>query len=269
MLNKETIIIKIGGSIQNDENALQHLYHDIQVLYQKGYPILLVPGGGVEIDAYCERLKIPQQKINGLRVTDQETLLITQMTLIGKTNVLNVSGLIKHKIKAIGLSGIDGGLVVAQKYTDESNTDYGYVGFVKAVNPEIIETLFHNQYVIVLSPIAQDESGQIYNINGDIMAAAIAKALPNSRLIYLSDTKGIYENVKDESTRIPHLNLEMAKNLLQSNKISNGMIPKLSSCIHALENGIKDIYILDGRQGGHLIDCVLNKTCPLGTVCRL
>lgn len=258
-MNK-TLIIKIGGSVQKSPEILLRILKDVKSIKESGsYNIVLVHGGGADIDLLCEKLHIPQEKQNGLRVTNAATLEIVQMVLMGKINPQITAILNAMSVHAVGLSGTDSAFLDVEKYMDKSGVDYGYVGSVKSINTHLLTILFKENIVPVICPLACDKNGQAYNINGDIMAGSIAGAIPNSSLIILSDTNGIYREIGNINSKINNLSLTEARILLESDTISHGMIPKLSACISALNHGVPDVYLINGKNEGSLVKLIKNK----------
>ena len=214
-----------------------------------------VHGGGPEITSLLKQLGKKSEFINGLRVTDEETMAIAEMVLVGKINTELVAMLNKQGSKAIGLSGKDGNLIVARKYLsdiyengDIKSVDIGFVGDVEQVNIELIETLLTAGYIPIIAPIGVGINGESYNINADSVAGEIAGALKAEKLLLLTDTKGIYSDFGDEDSFITTLSFESAQELMNEGKIDGGMIPKVKACVTALAAGAKKTHIVDGRQ---------------------
>ncbi|MBQ6920232.1 MAG: acetylglutamate kinase [Synergistaceae bacterium] len=237
------VVIKYGGNAMTSESLKQQVMEDIVLLRLVGVNVVLVHGGGPEINSLMDRLGKKPEFVNGLRVTDQETIDIVQMVLAGKVNK-SLVGLLETKGgRAVGLSGIDDRLIQA-KFKDEK---LGLVGEITNINPECIYDLLAKNYIPVVSTIACGENGEIFNINGDTAAAYIAGALHAERLIMMTDIAGILRNPKDPSTLIPEITVSEAEELKRSGVISGGMIPKADCCIKAITEGVKKVIIMDGR----------------------
>ena len=237
------VVIKYGGNAMINEELKQQVMEDIVLLRCIGVNVVLVHGGGPEITETMKRMGKESRFENGLRVTDRETVDIVQMVLAGKVNKTLVSLLESKGGNAIGLSGMDGGMIrAAQK--DER---LGYVGEVCEVNVRPVTDLLEKGYIPVVSTLGCDRQGNIYNINGDTAAAALAGALGARRLILMTDIDGILRNREDPGSLIPEMTVAQARELQDSGVISGGMIPKVACCIEAIEQGVKKVIILDGR----------------------
>ena len=237
------VVIKYGGNAMINEELKQQVMEDIALLWLIGVKVVLVHGGGPEISQTMKRLGKEAVFIDGLRVTDKETVDIVQMVLAGKINK-NLVNLIQMKGgHAVGLSGIDGGILEA-KVKDER---LGYVGEVTKVRPQPIMDLLEKNYIPVVSTVASDRMGNTYNINGDTAAAYLAGALGAERLIMMTDIAGILMDKDDPATLIPQITVSEAKKLYDEGIISGGMIPKVDCCIEALEHGVNNVVIMDGR----------------------
>ena len=239
----KVVVIKYGGNAMINEQLKQQVMEDIVLLWLIGVKVVLVHGGGPEINETMQKLGKEAQFVNGLRVTDRETVDIVQMVLAGKINKTLVNLIQMKGGHAVGLSGIDGGILEA-KMKDEA---LGYVGTVTKVRPQPINDLLEKGYIPVVSTVASDRMGNAYNINGDTAAARIAGALNAERLIMMTDIAGILKDKDDPSTLIPHITVSEAKELYDSGVISGGMIPKVDCCIDALEHGVDNVVIMDGR----------------------
>ena len=239
----KTVVVKYGGNAMINEELKQQVMEDIALLWLIGVKVVLVHGGGPEISQTMKRLGKEAVFIDGLRVTDKETVDIVQMVLAGKINK-NLVNLIQMKGgHAVGLSGIDGGILEA-KVKDER---LGYVGEVTKVRPQPIMDLLEKNYIPVVSTVASDRMGNTYNINGDTAAAYLAGALGAERLIMMTDIAGILMDKDDPATLIPQITVSEAKKLYDEGIISGGMIPKVDCCIEALEHGVNNVVIMDGR----------------------
>ena len=237
------VVIKYGGNAMVNEQLKQQVMEDIALLWLIGVKVVLVHGGGPEISETMKRLGKQAQFVNGLRVTDKETVDIVQMVLAGKVNKSLVNLLQMKGGHAVGLSGIDGGIIEATM-KDET---LGYVGKITRIRTQPITDLLEKNYVPVISTIASDRLGNTYNINGDTAAAYIAGALNAERLIMMTDIAGILRDKDDPSTLIPALTVKEAKKLFDEGVISGGMIPKVDCCIEANGKGVKHVVIMDGR----------------------
>ena len=239
----KTVVIKYGGNAMINEELKQQVMEDIVLLWLIGVKVVLVHGGGPEISDTMKRLGKEAKFVDGLRVTDKETVDIVQMVLAGKVNKTLVNLLQMKGGHAVGLSGIDGGIIEATM----KNEALGYVGEITKIRPQPIEALLEKNYIPVISTVASDRQGNTYNINGDTAAARIAGALGAERLIMMTDIAGILKDKDAPSTLIPHITVSEAKELYASGVISGGMIPKVDCCIDALEHGVEHVVIMDGR----------------------
>ena len=239
----KTIVVKYGGNAMINEELKQQVMEDITLLWLIGVKVVLVHGGGPEINDLMGRLGKKPEFVDGLRVTDKETVDIVQMVLAGKVNKSLVTLVQSKGGHAIGLSGIDGGLIEA-KIKDER---LGFVGKITKVRPQPITDLLEKNYIPVVSTVASDREGNVYNINGDTAAAYIAGALGAERLIMMTDIAGILRDKDDPSTLIPEITVQQAAKLYDEGVISGGMIPKVDCCIEAIKHGVKNVIIMDGR----------------------
>ena len=237
------VVIKYGGNAMINEQLKQQVMEDIALLWLIGVKVVLVHGGGPEISETMKRLGKQAQFVNGLRVTDKETVDIVQMVLAGKVNKTLVNLLQMKGGHAVGLSGIDGGIIEATM-KDEA---LGYVGKITRIRTQPITDLLEKNYIPVISTVASDRQGNTYNINGDTAAAYIAGALNAERLIMMTDIAGILRDKDDPDTLIPALTVTEAKKLFDEGVISGGMIPKVDCCIEAIGKGVKHVVIMDGR----------------------
>ena len=239
----KTVVIKYGGNAMINETLKQQVMEDIALLWLIGVKVVLVHGGGPEISQTMQKFGKEAKFVNGLRVTDKETVDIVQMVLAGKINKTLVNLIQMKGGHAMGLSGIDGGIIEATM-KDEA---LGYVGEITKIRPQPIEALLEKNYIPVISTVASDHQGNTYNINGDTAAARIAGALNAERLIMMTDIAGILMDKDDPSTLIPHITVAEARKLYDSGVISGGMIPKVDCCIDAIEHGVENVVIMDGR----------------------
>ena len=239
----KTVVVKYGGNAMINDQLKQQVMEDITLLWLIGVKVVLVHGGGPEISDMMSKLGKKPEFVNGLRVTDKETVDIVQMVLAGKVNKSLVTLLQMKGGHAVGLSGMDGGIIEA-KIKDER---LGYVGEITKIRPQPITDLLEKNYIPVISTVASDHQGNVYNINGDTAAAFIAGALGATRLIMMTDVAGILRDKDDPSSLIPHLTVSEARDLYKEGVISGGMIPKVDCCIEAIRAGVKDVTIMDGR----------------------
>ena len=241
--NGEIVVIKYGGNAMINEELKQQVMEDICLLWLIGVKVVLIHGGGPEISQTMKRLGKEAVFLNGLRVTDKETVDIVQMVLAGKINKTLVNLLQIKGGHAVGLSGIDGGIIEA-KMKDER---LGFVGEITKIRTQPITDLLEKNYIPVISTVASDRQGNTYNINGDTAAAYIAGALNAKRLIMMTDIDGILRDKDDPSTLIHKLTVSEAKGLYEEGIISGGMIPKVDCCIEAISKGVQTVVINDGR----------------------
>ena len=241
--NGKIVVVKYGGNAMVNEELKQQVMEDIALLWLIGVKVVLVHGGGPEISEVMQKFGKQAVFVDGLRVTDKETVDIVQMVLAGKVNKSLVTLLQMKGGHAVGLSGMDGGLIEA-KIKDER---LGYVGEITKIRTQPITDLLEKNYIPVISTVASDRQGHSYNINGDTAAAYIAGALGAERLIMMTDIAGILRDKDDPTTLIPELTISQAKDLYEEGVISGGMIPKVDCCIEAIHKGVKNVIIMDGR----------------------
>ena len=237
------VVIKYGGNAMINEELKQQVMEDIALLWLIGVKVVLIHGGGPEISETMKKFGKKSEFVNGLRVTDKETVDIVQMVLAGKVNKTLVNLLQMKGGHAVGLSGIDGGILEATMKDER----LGYVGEVTKIRTRPILDLLEKNYIPVVSTIASDRQGNTFNINGDTAAASVAGALGAERLIMMTDIAGILRDKDDPSTLIPAVTVSEAKQLFEEGVISGGMIPKVDCCIEAIEKGVKHVVIMDGR----------------------
>ncbi len=239
----QIVVVKYGGNAMINESLKQQVMEDIVLLHLVGVKVVLVHGGGPEISELMSRLGKKAEFVDGLRVTDKETIDIVQMVLAGKVNKTLVNLIEMKGGKAIGISGMDGHLIQAKV----KDSRLGYVGDITKVNINPITDLLEKGYIPVVSTLGCDKEGNAYNINGDTAAARIAGALGAKRLIMMTDIAGLLRDKDDVSTLIPHVTISQAKKLFEEGVISGGMIPKVDCCIDAINHGVKKVIIMDGR----------------------
>lgn len=239
----KTVVVKYGGNAMVNPRFKEQVMEDIALLWLIGVQVVLVHGGGSEISETMQKLGKKAVFVDGLRVTDQETVDIVQMVLAGKVNKTLVNLIQMKGGHAVGVSGIDGGIIEAKM----KNEALGFVGEITKIRTKPITDLLEKHYIPVISTVAGDRQGNVYNINGDTAAAHLAGALGAERLIMMTDIAGILRDKDDPSTLIPALNVSEAKKLYEQGVICGGMIPKVDCCIDALEHGVKHVVIMDGR----------------------
>ena len=243
--NRKVIVVKYGGSAMVDENLKKRVIEDVTLLKLVGFKPIIVHGGGKEISRWVSKVGMEPKFINGLRVTDEPTMELAEMVL-GKVNKELVQMVESLGVRAIGLSGKDGGLLnVTKKYSN--GEDIGYVGEIQKVNADILWDLLDKDFLPIVCPIGLDDSFHTYNINADDAACAIARAMNAEKLAFLTDIEGVYKDPKDPSTLISELNVSDGKKLMEEGYIGGGMLPKIQNCIDAIENGVSRVHILDGR----------------------
>lgn len=243
--NRKVIVVKYGGSAMVDENLKKRVIEDVTLLKLVGFKPIIVHGGGKEISRWVSKVGMEPKFINGLRVTDEPTMELAEMVL-GKVNKELVQMVESLGVRAIGLSGKDGGLLnVTKKYSN--GEDIGYVGEIQKVNADILWDLLDKDFLPIVCPIGLDDSFHTYNINADDAACAIARAMNAEKLAFLTDIEGVYKDPNDPSTLISELQISEAKEFIKKGYIGGGMLPKLNNCIDAIENGVSRVHILDGR----------------------
>ena len=249
--NRKVIVVKYGGSAMVDEELQRNVIKDVTLLKLVGFKPIIVHGGGKEISKWINKVGMEPKFVNGLRVTDEDTMEIAEMVLgrIGKKLVSMVEEL---GVKAISISGKDGGFLECEKKYSNGE-DIGYVGEITKVNEKILYDLMENDYLPIVSPIGMDDKFKTYNINADDAACAIARAVNAEKLAFLTDIEGVYRDPADKSSLISELRISEAKKLLNTGNIGGGMLPKINNCIDAIENGVSRVHILDGR----ILHCLL------------
>lgn len=243
--NRKVIVVKYGGSAMVDEKLKKRVIQDVTLLKLVGFKPIIVHGGGKDISRMVERVGKVPEFVNGLRVTDEETMELAEMVL-GKVNKGLVQLVESLGVRAIGLSGKDGALLrVNKRYLD--GKDIGFVGEIKEVNTQILWDLLEKDFLPIICPIGLDDDYQTYNINADDAACAIAQAMEAEKLAFLTDIEGVYKDPKDPETLISRLTVSEALSLMGDGYIGGGMLPKLQNCIDAIEGGVSKVHILDGR----------------------
>lgn len=244
----KTVVVKYGGNAMLNENLKQAVMKDIVLLNTIGVKVVLVHGGGPEINKMLERVGKESKFINGLRYTDKETMEIVQMVLTGKLNKAIVGILLQEGGRAVGISGVDSGLLRAKKI-DRDGKDLGFVGEVTKVHPEIINDLLEKDFIPVISTVAIGETGDqsLYNINADTAAAKIAVALKAEKFVQLTNVAGVLKDVNDPKSLITRIPMPTVPQLIENGTIAGGMIPKVECCMIALKGGVPRTHIIDGR----------------------
>ena len=243
--NRKIIVVKYGGSAMVDEQLKRTVIQDVVLLKLVGFKPIIVNGGGKEISRWVSKVGKEPQFINGLRVTDEETMELAEMVL-NKVNKELVALVESLGVKAVGVSGKDGNLLkVEKKYSN--GQDIGFVGNITEVNPKILSDLLEKYFLPIVCPVGMDENYQTYNINADDAACAIAKQMHAEKLAFLTDIEGVYRDPQDPSTLISKLFVKEARDLIDSGNVGGGMIPKLQNCVDAIEGGVSRVHILDGR----------------------
>lgn len=243
--NRKIIVVKYGGSAMSNEELQKNVIKDVTLLKLVGFKPIIVHGGGKEISRWVGKVGKEAQFVNGLRVTDDETMEIAEMVL-GRVNKRLVTMVEELGVKAVGLSGKDGQMLqVEKKYSD--GQDIGYVGNITSVNPKILFDLLEKGYLPIVSPIGLGEDFATYNINADDAACAIAKAVGADKLVFLTDIEGLYKDINDKSSFISRITASEADSLIEEGFIGGGMLPKLNNCTSAVKDGVNRVHILDGR----------------------
>jgi acetylglutamate kinase len=241
----KTVVVKYGGSAMVDEVLKDAVMCDIVLMQLVGIRVVLVHGGGKEIDAMLKKVGKQSRFVDGMRCTDRETIDIVQMVLAGKVNKDLVQLLERHSGRAVGLCGLDDGMLRAEKMA--APEDLGYVGEITEVNPAPLNNATQNGYVPIVAPLAGGEHGEVYNINADVAAARIAAELKAEKLILMTDVRGLLRDKDDENTLIPVVNASEVPKLQKQGIITGGMIPKVDCCVDAVRRGVGRAHIIDGR----------------------
>ncbi len=247
----KTVVIKYGGNAMINEELKEAVLKDIVLMQLVGMRPVVVHGGGPDINDMLDKLAIKSQFVSGQRVTDAETMRVVEMVLSGKVNSSIVKYLNQNGGAAVGLSGADANLLVAHKKQGEA--DLGLVGEVESVNVDLLNSLLDQEYIPVISPVAIGRRGESYNVNADLAAGAVAAALKAEKLVLLTDVEGLYRDYKDKSSLISVLPVRLVEGLKRDGVIAGGMLPKIDCCVHAVQNGVNTVHILDGR----VLHCIL------------
>lgn len=248
----KTVVVKYGGAAMTDESLKHQVMQDIVLMHYVGINPIVVHGGGPEVSEAMKKVGKQPVFVRGLRVTDAETMEIVEMVLAGKTNKGIVSLLQQHGTRAVGLSGKDGNLFVARKM-EADGADLGFVGEVVQVNPGVLDTLVAGGYIPVICSVATGEHGETYNINADHIAGRLAGDLKAEKLVLLTDVRGILDDVSNPDSLLSQITADQARELIASGKVDKGMIPKVESCLMALDGGVPRAHILDGRASHSLL----------------
>ncbi len=249
--NRKIIVVKYGGSAMVDPELQKNVIKDVTLLKLVGFKPIIVHGGGKEISRWVSKVGKEAQFVNGLRVTDEETMEIAEMVL-GRVNKSLVTMVQELGVKAVGISGKDGGLLKVNKKLSNGQ-DIGFVGDIKEVDTKVLYDLLDRDFLPVVAPIGLDDEYQTYNINADDAACAIAKAIGADKLVFLTDIEGLYRDINDKSTFISRLTASEADELINGGVIGGGMLPKLGNCTSAIRGGVNRVHILDGR----VLHCLL------------
>ncbi len=243
--NRKIVVVKYGGSAMVDHELKKNVIEDVVLLKLVGFKPIIVHGGGKEISRWVGKVGMEPHFVNGLRVTDAETMEVAEMVL-GKVNKELVSLVQSLGVKAVGISGKDGGLLQVSKKSSDGE-DIGFVGEIRQVTPKILEDLLEKDFLPIVCPIGMDADFQTYNINADDAACAIASAMNAEKLAFLTDIEGVYKDPKDPASLISELHVHEAQKLITQGNVGGGMIPKLNNCINAIQEGVNRVHILDGR----------------------
>ena len=243
--NRKIIVVKYGGSAMSDEELQRHVIQDVTLLKLVGFKAIIVHGGGKAISSWVRKTGKEAQFINGLRVTDKETMEIAEMVL-GRVSKNLVTMVEELGVKAVGISGKDSAMLKVKKRLS-GGQDIGYVGEITKVDPKILFDMMDHDYLPIVAPIGLDDQFETYNINADEAACAIAKAVGADKLVYLTDVEGLYRDFEDKSSFISRISVTEAEELIADGMIGGGMLPKLSNCTDAVRGGVKRVHILDGR----------------------
>lgn len=241
----KTIVVKYGGNAMIDESLKAAVMQDVVLMRYVGINPILVHGGGPEISDAMQKMGKEPHFVGGLRVTDAETMEIVEMVLAGKTNKNIVAHLNQQGGNAVGLSGKDGNLIIAEKETTKG--DIGFVGRVVQINPALIHTLADAGYIPVISSVALGRSGESYNVNADTVAGELAASLKASKLIMMTDVDGIYQDFNDRDSLVSQMTAKDARQMIVDGHVDKGMIPKVEACVTALAGGVEKAHIIDGR----------------------
>ena len=262
--HNKIVVVKYGGSAMTNEQIKESTISDIAFMKMVGIKPVIVHGGGPEINAQLKLSNIEPNFVNGIRVTDEKTMKTVEMVLSGQINKSIVSEFQKNNTKAVGISGKDGLLIEAVKKTQD-NIDFGFVGDIKDINPEIINSLIENDFIPVISPVGGDKAGNTYNINADIAAVEIAIKLNAAKLVFLTDIEGIRMDENNPESLISKIKPQSALELIEKGNIKGGMIPKTECCVKAVQNGVDSVHIINGKISHSILLEIYTKD-GIGTV---
>ncbi len=249
--NRRIIVVKYGGSAMADPEIQRNVIKDVTLLKLVGFKPIIVHGGGKEISEWLKKTGKESRFVNGLRVTDADTMEVAEMVL-NKVNKRLVTMVEELGVRAVGISGKDGGLLKVEKKLSDGQ-DIGYVGQITNVDPKILFDMLEKDFLPIVCPIGMDDNFETYNINADDAACAVAKAVGAEKLAFLTDIEGLYRDINDKSSFISRIKVSQAMELINNGIIGGGMLPKLGNCVDAVENGVQRVHILDGR----LAHCLL------------
>ena len=249
--NRRIIVVKYGGSAMADPEIQRNVIKDVTLLKLVGFKPIIVHGGGKEISAWLKKTGKESRFVNGLRVTDADTMEVAEMVL-NKVNKRLVTMVEELGVRAVGISGKDGGLLKVEKKLSDGQ-DIGYVGQITNVDPKILFDMLEKDFLPIVCPIGMDDNFETYNINADDAACAVAKTVGAEKLAFLTDIEGLYRDINDKSSFISRIKVSQAMELINDGIIGGGMLPKLGNCVDAVENGVQRVHILDGR----LAHCLL------------
>ncbi len=249
--NRRIIVVKYGGSAMADPEIQRNVIKDVTLLKLVGFKPIIVHGGGKEISEWLKKTGKESRFVNGLRVTDADTMEVAEMVL-NKVNKRLVTMVEELGVRAVGISGKDGGLLKVEKKLSDGQ-DIGYVGQITNVDPKILFDMLEKDFLPIVCPIGMDDNFETYNINADDAACAVAKAVGAEKLAFLTDIEGLYRDINDKSSFISRIKVSQAMELINNGIIGGGMLPKLGNCVDAVENGVHRVHILDGR----LAHCLL------------
>ncbi len=265
----KTFIVKLGGELIQNRDVLDDIAQDISLLHMVGIKTIVVHGGGPQADELAKKLGITPKIIEGRRVTDEDSLEVTKMVFAGKINHEILTILSKHGSKSVGLSGIDGDVIVAKRRApmevvdketgQKDNIDFGHVGDIQSINTDLLEILLENSYIPVIASIADDREGHILNINADTVASRIAVAIKAYKYINMTNVRGILKDIENPESRISYISQKDALHLIEEGTIQGGMVPKIETCVWAVENGVKRVHILNGFEKNSLLHEVFTK----------
>ena len=243
--NRKIVVVKYGGSAMLDEELKANVIKDVVLLKLIGFKPIIVHGGGKEISRWVNKVGMEPHFVNGLRVTDKDTMEIAEMVL-AKVNKELVTLVESLGVQAVGISGKDGGLLQCHKKLSKGE-DIGYVGDIEKVNPKVLQDLLEKDFLPIVFPIGFDTNFDSYNINADDAACAIAEAVHAEKLVFLTDIEGVFVDPTDKSTLISEMDINEAQEFIDSGVVGGGMLPKLTNCIEAMKNGVARVHMLDGR----------------------